>query len=118
MNKYISINEYNLGERIAAAFQCGCERGENCTKTTVCANEIVVEDLQAEIERLTVEMAYLEHRCRFAEKRVDDLQGAYRAVERLNSDKSEFARCMLQSALAANIERLIDELKALEESDE
>ena len=33
--------------------QCGCERGENCTKTTVCANEIVVEDLQAEIERLT-----------------------------------------------------------------
>ena len=33
--------------------QCGCELGENCTKTTVCANEMVVEDLQAEIERLT-----------------------------------------------------------------
>ena len=31
---------------------CDCYYGEDCTKTTVCANEFIVQDLEAEIERL------------------------------------------------------------------
>ena len=31
---------------------CGCYYGEDCTKTTVCANEAVVEDLKEEVELL------------------------------------------------------------------
>ena len=39
---------------------CDCYYGEDCTKTTVCANESIVQDLEAKIERLKARVAELE----------------------------------------------------------
>lgn len=33
-------------------FECGCERGGDCTKTTMCQLQDALEDKDAEIERL------------------------------------------------------------------
>lgn len=33
-------------------FECGCERGGDCTKTTMCALQSALEDRDAEIEEL------------------------------------------------------------------
>ena len=35
---------------------CNCYYGEDCTKTTVCANEGIVEDLEEMIENLIDEL--------------------------------------------------------------
>ena len=37
-------------------YKCGCERGDNCTKTTMCAIQLALEDQGEEIERLTAEL--------------------------------------------------------------
>jgi hypothetical protein len=37
-------------------FQCGCELGDDCTKTTMCHVQTAIEDEQEEIERLTAEI--------------------------------------------------------------
>ena len=41
---------------------CGCEVGENCTKTTMCAVQSAVEDKDARIEELEAQLADLEQR--------------------------------------------------------
>ena len=43
--------------------QCGCETGGDCTKTTMCALEIVTEDLENRIEALTEALQALLDAC-------------------------------------------------------
>lgn len=44
--------------------ECGCEHGENCTKTTVCAIESACEDLKLEVENLQDTLNQIEVWCK------------------------------------------------------
>ena len=45
--------------------QCGCERGGDCTKTTVCAIASVTEDLDDQVEALQADLLTLARRLVF-----------------------------------------------------
>lgn len=55
-------------------FECGCERGGDCTKTTMCALQSALEDKDVEIERLRAAL----ERIREA---ADLLQAKYQKIE-------------------------------------
>ena len=53
---------------------CNCYYGEDCTKTTVCANEGIVEDLEEKIERQAKRIAELEGDLDSAEEYICELK--------------------------------------------
>ena len=53
---------------------CNCYYGEDCTRTTVCANESVVQDLE---ERIADQLCEIER----LQARVDELEGVLDRVD-------------------------------------
>ena len=53
--------------------QCGCERGGDCTKTTMCQLQSAMEDQAEEIARLKAENAKLKTEVRRLRRVLDDI---------------------------------------------
>lgn len=64
-------------------FECGCERGGDCTKTTMCALQSALEDRDAEIERLRKRLK--EHKLHN-----DDLRAVVDAAQDMRDDYEQY----------------------------
>ena len=74
---------------------CNCYYGEDCTKTTVCANESIVQDLHSRIAELDAKIAHqlswkivLEDQMDFAGKRIAELEAALYPIGKLGYDQT------------------------------
>jgi len=63
-------------------YECACERGQNCTRTSMCAVQSAVEEMEADLKRMTKLNQENGDITEELQARVDDLTSENNRLER------------------------------------